>query len=78
VPVVAYHHRASVALVGRAALTNSTLPSTALDVARAVSMFDQRGCVSPQVVWVEEGGEVSPNAMAEAVAHALEGLEDAH
>jgi len=76
VPLVAYHHRAGVALVGRAALTRSDLPTTASDVARAVATFDQRGCVCPRVVWVEEGGEVSPRVFAEAVARAMEALED--
>jgi hypothetical protein len=75
VPLVAYRHRASVALVGRNALGLSELPAAAREVARAVALFDQRGCVSPQVVWVEVGGEASPAEFAEAVADALRTME---
>jgi hypothetical protein len=72
---VPYHHRVSVGVVGRDALTPSTLPSTAADVARAIAMFDQRGCVSPQVIYAEEGGERSCAAFAEALGAALADLE---
>jgi hypothetical protein len=73
--MVAYRHRASVALVGRDVLGRSRLAETAREVAQAVALFDQRGCVSPQVVWVEVGGEVSPAGLAEAVAEALRSVE---
>lgn len=72
---VGYHHRVSVGAVGREALSPEQAPGTAIDVAESVAMFDQRGCVSPQVVWVEEGGSVTPRAFAEMVAGALEELE---
>ena len=49
--VVGYHHRVSVAVVGRDALPASeTLVRT---LAEAAAMFDQRGCVCPQLVFVE-------------------------
>ena len=54
---VAYHHRASVGVVGREALVADRMDRTAAEVARAVALFDQRGCVSPQVIYVEVGGE---------------------
>ena len=72
---VAYHHRVSVGVVGREALTGDALAATAADVARALALFDQRGCVSPQLVYVEEGGEASSEAFAEALARALRALE---
>jgi len=72
---VGYHHRVSVGAVGREALSPEDAKRTAIEVAESVAMFDQRGCVSPQVVWVEEGGAVTPGAFAELVAGALEALE---
>jgi len=75
VPLVAYRHRASVALVGREALERSRVRSTAREVAVAVALFDQRGCVSPQLVWVEEGGEATPSELAEAVANELRSVD---
>jgi len=72
---VPYHHRVSVGVVGREALTDAAAPRTAADVARAVALFDQRGCVSPQLLYVEEGGECSCAGFAEALGVALSDLE---
>ena len=77
--IVAYHHRVGVGVVGRGALGEAGSPSgpeqTAMDVARAVALFEQRGCVCPQVVYVEEGGTSSPSDFARTVATAFEALE---
>lgn len=72
---VAYHHRVSFGIVGRDALDDEHRHRAASEVAGAVAFFDQRGCVSPQVVYVEEGGVVEPAVFAREVAHALETLE---
>ena len=72
---VAYHHRVSVGLVGRDALTAEAVDATAGDVAAAVGAYDQRGCVSPQVVYVEEGGACTPRAFAARLATALAAAE---
>lgn len=74
--VVGYHHRVGVGAVGRRALEPERAAGTAREVARAAAFFDQRGCVSPQVVWVEEGGAESPRSFARRVAHAFAELED--
>jgi hypothetical protein len=73
---IAYHHRSSLALVGRAALAHGGVHETAAELARAVALFDQRGCVSPQIVYVEEGGAVTPDGFAERLARALATLEE--
>ncbi len=72
---VAYHHRISVGVVGSDALGPVSLHRTASEVAGAAAFFDQRGCVSPQVVYVEEGGPVDPSAFARELATALGALE---
>jgi hypothetical protein len=72
---VAYHHRVSVGVVGREALDPSRLESTAEEVADAVALFDQRGCVSPQVIFVEEGA-AGPEDFARALGTALGRLEE--
>lgn len=53
---VAYHHRVSVGVIGQEALVGDRVAAVAMDVARAVAMFDHRGCVSPQIVFVEHAG----------------------
>jgi hypothetical protein len=88
VPLVAYPHRVSVGIVGREALERASgvrepgrpeegppARRVARDAALAVATFDQRGCVSPHVIWVEEGGGTSPAEWAGLLAGALEELE---
>ena len=72
---MAYHHRLSVGLVGREALTAERAPRVARMAARAVSMFDQRGCVSAHAIYVEEGGAVDPGEWAALLASAMGDLE---
>jgi hypothetical protein len=72
---IAYHHRLSVGLVGREALSAERAPRVARMAARAVSMFDQRGCVSPHAIYVEEGGAVDPGEWAALLASAMADLE---
>ena len=72
---IAYHHRLSVGLVGREALTAERAPRVARMAARAVSMFDQRGCVCPHAIYVEEGGAVDPGEWAAQLASAMADLE---
>jgi hypothetical protein len=74
---VGYHHRVSVGVVGREGLSGDLVTETASEVAGSVAFFDQRGCVSPQVVYVERGGEADPVEFASRVAEAL-GVIESH
>lgn len=77
--LVEYRHREAVALVTREVLEDTPAESAAgppgasaaREVAIAVSMFDQRGCVCPHLVLVEEGGAVTAEAFADLLADAL-------
>ena len=73
--LVAYHHRISVGVVGRDALTPEAAPGTAAEVAWAVAAFDQRGCVSPQLIFVEEGAVCAPEEFAAHLAAAMDESE---
>lgn len=70
VPVVPYHHRSSLAVIGEEALADGTVGSVAAGLAFAASTFDQRGCVSPHRVWVL-GSEQGALRLAEATALAM-------
>ncbi len=72
----AYPHRISLAVVGRDALREAAVHRVACEAAGAVAFFDQRGCVSPQVIYAETGGEVDPPGFAAALARALEVVEE--
>ena len=74
---VAYHHRVSVGLVGRDALSLEEARRTAADAAMAVSMFDQRGCVSPHVLYVERGGVTDPMVWSGVLAELMAEVESA-
>ena len=74
-PLVAYSHKVGVALVGREALAGARADRSAMDAARAVAAFDQRGCVSPHLFWVEEGGALTPAEWAGRLATALAAVE---
>lgn len=67
--------RYSFGVVGRDALRASDAPAAAAVVARAVAAFDQQGCVSPHMVYVETGAETSPEAFAGLIAGELSTLE---
>ena len=71
-----YRHRLGLGLVGRGGLGEDA-PYTAREAARAVALFDQRGCVSPHVLFVEEGGATDPGEWATLLAGALQELEKA-
>ncbi len=74
---VAYRHRLSVGLVGRGALDGERGAGVADAAARAVAIFDQRGCVSPHAFFVERGGQASAREWARTLARSLKRIEEA-
>ena len=72
--LVVHGPRFSVGLVAREAL-ETDLEVLAAEVARAVAVFDQHGCVSPHAVWVEETGGAGALDFAEALADAMADVE---
>ena len=74
--LVAYHHRLSFGVVGAGSLGPGALPETAEAAARAVALFDQRGCVSPHTLFVEADA-AGASDLAAALADALEVLDRA-
>jgi hypothetical protein len=66
-PVVAYGHRIGVAIVGAAEAGTGAL------LAEAIAAFDQRGCVSPQHVFVVGSGTVAER-LADGIAQRLSTL----
>jgi hypothetical protein len=71
---VGYGHRLSAAAISREAHSASRLAATARNLAWDVSLFDQRGCLSPQVAFVERGGERTSLELAAATAECLDAL----
>lgn len=72
VRLLTYGHRLSLCVLGRDALAGDTLPRLADKVAYDVSRYDQQGCLSPHVVYVEDGGAAGVEDVASALAGAME------
>jgi hypothetical protein len=72
---VAYGHKLSFGLVGREWLSAERAPEAAARAAYDVAKYDQQGCLSPHLFYVERGGETDPRAFAELLAAALGRLQ---
>lgn len=73
--VLAYGPRLSFGVVARERLDARAAAESARAAALDASTFDQQGCVSPHVFYVEEGGEVSPAAWAALLAAEMAAVE---
>jgi acyl-CoA reductase-like NAD-dependent aldehyde dehydrogenase len=73
VPFLAHGARLSFAVILRESVTRETARLLAKDVA----WYDQQGCVSPHVAYVERGGPLDPDAFARTVGEELERLAQA-
>ena len=73
-----YGHKLSFAMVGAETLTQDKAWSLAHAAATDIMRYDQHGCYSPQVMYVERGGLVSPRELARMIAHELENFERKH
>lgn len=72
---IPYGHKVSIGLIGWEHLTCRGAERVAAAVAYDVAKYDQQGCLSPQLFYVEAGGEVAPRAFAELLGSALARLE---
>jgi hypothetical protein len=59
-------------VMGEALSDRASASVLAASVARATATFDQQGCVSPQLVYVEDGAAVSAREFAALMAEALQ------
>lgn len=71
--LLAHGHGVSVAYCGSDALSKARIESTIAGLSLDICAYDQRGCLSPQVVLVEEGPGCSADVFAKRLA--AEGLE---
>jgi hypothetical protein len=71
-----YGHRVSFAYVAGGALTGLHARKTAAAAAADVTAWNQQGCLSPHVIYVEQGGGVPPELFASLLAEELERREE--
>lgn len=70
-----YGHKVSFSLIAREALDAAKASDTARRAAYDVARYDQQGCYSPHVIFVEDGGGAAPRRFAQYLAHELSALE---
>ncbi len=70
-----YGHRVSFGFVAKEVLSGSHARQIAARAADDVVAWNQLGCLSPHVIYVQTGGEVSPEKFAEMLADELERRE---
>jgi len=69
---IGHGHKISFALIGAERLdAEAAAWELARGLAYDVSLWDQQGCLSPQLCYVESGGHVAPERFAELLARAL-------
>ncbi len=66
---IGYGHKVSFSLVTRESLADAE--ATAHKAAYDVALYDQQGCLSPQLIYVEEGETVTPKEFAVFLATGL-------
>jgi hypothetical protein len=72
---IPFTHGLSFGIIGNEMLTKKGVEKIALDAALAVSMYDQLACFSPQIYYVERGGEISPEEFCEILARKINEIE---
>ena len=72
---VAYGHRVSFAYVSAEALSGSLLRRALDHAVEDLVAWNQLGCLSPHVIYVQAGGTASPELFAQALAEALDARE---
>jgi len=70
-----YGHKLSFGVLAREAVTASGERAVATDAALAVATFDQQGCVSPHLFYVEGDDDGPARAFARALADEMRSLE---
>ena len=71
-----YGHRVSFAYVAGGSLTGLNARKAAEQAAADVTAWNQQGCLSPHVIYVEQGGGVPPELFAALLAEELERREE--
>ncbi|WP_156289390.1 acyl-CoA reductase [Oceanobacillus salinisoli] len=70
-----FGHKISFGIVSSMSLDSRKAIKTVHQAANDVIRYDQQGCYSPHVFYVQKGGNVSPREFAQLLAHELEAFE---
>lgn len=71
-------HKIGFSVIAREALDSRKAPALARLAAHDVARYEQQGCYSPQMLFVERGGRVSPAEFSRYVAQELSAIASRH
>ncbi|NKB20224.1 MAG: acyl-CoA reductase [Alphaproteobacteria bacterium] len=71
-----YSHKVSFGMISRAALDTGKAWEVAHQAAYDIVRYDQQGCYSPHVFFIEQGGAVTPQEFAQFIANELDCFEE--
>lgn len=72
---IGYGHKISFGIISQSSLQVDKVHQIVTDAAYDVMRFDQNGCYSPQVIFIQRGGKTSPKDFSEMLAGELIQLE---
>ena len=72
---VGYGNKVSFAYIQKDMFSRAMAKELAKNAAQDVASWNQLGCLSPHLIYVEKGGSVSPEMFSEMLAEALEQIE---
>jgi len=72
---IPHGHKMSALGIGKNSFSGKSVEEIAEKAALDASIWDQQGCLSPQAVYVERGGEVTPQKFAEKLYEKMVELE---
>jgi hypothetical protein len=75
--LLGYGTRVSFGYISHQALSTHAAKRLAQNTSKDIAAWDQLGCLSPHLIYVENGGSVSPEMFAEMLAGEMEALEGA-
>lgn len=67
-----YGQKFSFSIIGKESVLKTLVPAVIHAATYDVSMYDQQACMSPHIIYVEEGGETSPREFARLLATEME------
>lgn len=73
--ILSYGYKIGVALIGKEALVADRYTSLIKAVAEDVTIYDQQSCLTPQSIFVEKGGAITPKSFAHLLANELQNYQ---
>ncbi|WP_282156131.1 acyl-CoA reductase [Cytobacillus gottheilii] len=73
--LISHGHKISFSIIGKESLHMQKAVETSHLAALDLIRYDQQGCYSPQAIFVQKGGLITPGEFAKYLAHELSALE---